>query len=532
MHFIKIIVIVNHDHSARPVLGATRTLFLPHETAIRPIDHLVLGGDDAAPALVLRGGTLNYKDLKDRVARLAGWLKAVLPEPGTRVASWAAKGELTCLMPLAAARAGLVHVPVNPLLKRAQVAHILSDSGTRLLIGTSARLASLAGDDVPDDCQVMSEGAALSTVNDAPPLALSDAEPGALAAILYTSGSTGKPKGVMLSHANLWLGAQSVATYLELGADDVTLAVLPLAFDYGQNQLLSTWFAGGAVVPLDYLTPRDVVKTVERHGVTTLAAVPPLWIQLTELDWPPLTAARLRRLTNSGGALTAELVRKLRLLFPAARLFPMYGLTEAFRSTYLDPALVDAHPTSMGTAIPHAEVLVIGDEGVVAGDDEEGELVHCGPLVAQGYWQDPERTAERFKPAPAASRYGGVAVWSGDRVRRSADGLLYFVGRRDAMIKSAGNRISPHEIEEAALASGLVVEAVALGIPDTRLGQAVHLIVRPHPKASHAEQELPLILLKQLPNFMQPKHIHWRAALPISPNGKIDRAGLYAELAA
>ena len=507
-------------------------MFLPHETAIQPIDHLALGGADAAPALMLRGGTLNYKDLRERVARLAGWLKTSQPEPGARVASWAAKGELTCLMPLAAARAGLVHVPVNPLLKRAQVAHILSDSGTRLLIGTSARLITLKSDDVPDDCHVVDEGDALLAARDAPPLGPSDANPDTLAAILYTSGSTGKPKGVMLSHANLWLGAQSVAAYLDLAPDDVTLAVLPLAFDYGQNQLLSTWYAGGTVAPLDYLTPRDVVKAVERHGVTTLAAVPPLWIQLTEQEWPPETAARLRRLTNSGGALSADLVRKLRLLFPAAWLFPMYGLTEAFRSTYLDPALADAHPTSMGRAIPHAEVLVIADHGGVADDDEEGELVHCGPLVAQGYWQDPVRTAERFRPAPAQSRYGGMAVWSGDRVRRSADGLLYFAGRRDAMIKSAGNRISPQEIEDAAMASGLVAEAVALGLADVRLGQAIHLVVRAQVGISQPELELPQILLKQLPNFMQPQHIHWREVMPISPNGKIDRAQLYAELAA
>ena len=507
-------------------------MFSPPETAIRPLDHLALRGANAAPALVLRGATLNYKDLRDRVARLAGWLKAALPQPGTRVASWAAKGELTCLMPLAAARAGLVHIPVNPLLKRAQVTHILFDSGTRLLIGTPARLANLAVDDLPKDCTAVREDEILSAAVDAAPLGPSQADPNALAAILYTSGSTGLLKGVMLSHANLWLGAQSVASYLELAPDDVTLAVLPLAFDYGQNQLLSTWYAGGAVVPLDYLTPRDVIKAVERHGVTTLAAVPPLWIQLTELDWPPETAARLRRLTNSGGALTAALVGKLRGLFPAARLFPMYGLTEAFRSTYLDPALVDLHPTSMGRAIPHAEVLVIGDDGGLTADDQEGELVHCGPLVAQGYWRDPARTAERFRPAPAASRYGGMAVWSGDRVRRGADGLLYFAGRRDAMIKSAGNRISPDELEQAALASGLVAEAVALGIPDDRLGQAVHLVVRARPGASRPEQALPRILMEQLPNFMQPKHIHWRDAMPISPNGKIDRTGLYAELAA
>jgi acyl-coenzyme A synthetase/AMP-(fatty) acid ligase len=210
----------------------------------------------------------------------------------------------------------------------------------------------------------------------------------------------------------------------------------------------------------------------------------------------------------------------------------MYGLTEAFRSTYLDPALIDAKPTSMGMAIPHAEVLVVNDAGEIAADNEEGELVHCGPLVAQGYWQDKERTAERFRPAPGVSRYGGTAVWSGDRVRRDADGLLYFVGRRDAMIKSAGNRISPQEIEEAAIATGLVAEAVALGVPDERLGHAIHLVVRAASGIIDAAEELPRKLMQELPNFMQPRMIHWRDAMPVSPNGKIDRSGLQQELAA
>lgn len=499
------------------------------DNLIRPLDHLALRGADAAPALILREGKLSFKDLRMRVGSLAGWLRGQLPEPGARVASWAGKGELTCLLPLAAARAGLIHVPINSLLKHAQVAHILHDSGAKLLLGTPARLASLEPEDVPDGCVVMPEGAALGGAEE---LAPSSANPDDLAAILYTSGSTGRPKGVMLSHANMWLGAESVATYLGLSGDDCTLAVLPLSFDYGQNQLFSSWYVGSSVVPLDYLTPRDVVKAVERHGVTTLAAVPPLWIQLTEQDWPPETSARLRRLTNSGGALTPALVKLLRGRFPQAKLFAMYGLTEAFRSTYLDPALVDGNPASMGKAIPHAEIFIISDNGLISEDDKEGELVHCGPLVAQGYWQDAERTAERFKPAPAMSRYGGMAVWSGDRVRRDSNGLLYFTGRRDAMIKSAGNRISPQEIEEVALASGLVSEAVALGIPDARLGQAVHLIVRASSDSSSAMEKLPHILMQNLPNFMQPKLIHWRDVMPIGPNGKIDRTGLYAELAA
>lgn len=498
---------------------------------VYPLDHLVLRGEPDAPALVFKDRTLSFDALNRRLGQLAAWLAAAVPEPGARVATWLPKSELACLMPLAAVRAGLVHVPVNPLLKRAQVAHILGDSGARLLISNAGRLGTLEADDLAA-AAAQEEGAVWAALETLEPLGPSSAAPEALAAILYTSGSTGRPKGVMLSHANLWLGAVSVAHYLGMTAQDRVLAVLPLAFDYGQNQLLSTWYAGGAVVPLDYLTARDVAKAVERHDVTTLAAVPPLWVQLVELAWPEAAARSLRRLTNSGGALTEPLVRALRARFPDARLFPMYGLTEAFRSTFLDPALVDAHPTSMGRAIPFAEVMVVADDGREAAADEEGELVHAGPLVAQGYWQDAERTAERFKPAPAFSHMGGMAVWSGDRVRRDAQGLLHFAGRRDAMIKTSGNRVSPQEVEDAAIATGLVAEAAALGLPDPALGQAIHLVVRAKGDAAAAEAALPVALARDLPGFMVPRAIHWRTEMPLSPNGKLDRAGLYQELSA
>src|SRR6185295_19246839 len=210
---------------------------------------------------------------------------------GDRVASWLPKTRLTSLLPLAAARAGLVHVPINPLLKRLQVAHILADSGAALLISGAARLATLA------------EGEANALFEHAEALGPSSHDPDELAALLYTSGSTGRPKGVMLSHANLWLGAISVAHYLRLTPEDRTLAVLPLSFDYGQNQLLSTWAAGGAVVPLDYLAARDVIRAIELHKISTLAGVPPLWVQLIEAPWPAAAALSLRRLTNSGGKL-------------------------------------------------------------------------------------------------------------------------------------------------------------------------------------------------------------------------------------
>ncbi|HEX8388345.1 MAG TPA: acyl-CoA ligase (AMP-forming), exosortase A system-associated, partial [Sphingomonas sp.] len=491
-----------------------------------PIDHVHLRGAADSVALVDRDGTWTFAELEDAVASVAGWLTTQGLSPGDRVASWLPKTRAACVLPLAAARAGLAHVPVNPLLRRAQVAHILADSGARLLVTQGPRAATLEGKDVPDGCRGVEE-AELPSASGPLRRGPSSADPSALAAILYTSGSTGRPKGVMLSHANLWLGAVSVAHYLKLAPADRVLGVLPLSFDYGQNQLFSTWYAGASVTPLDYLVAKDVVRAVERSGATTLAGVPPLWVQLLEADWPAETAARLRRLTNSGGALTPRLVRGLREQFPAADLYAMYGLTEAFRSTYLDPVLIDDHPDAIGHAIPFAEVMAVRPDGARAAPGEPGELVHAGPLVAGGYWRDAERTAQRFRPAPAWSRYGGTAVWSGDTVVEGADGLFRFVGRDDEMIKSAGNRISPAEVEEAVLDGGEAREAVAVGVPDERSGQAVVVMLAGE---AEREEDLRARLRRELPSFMQPVRYEWRAELPRNANGKLDRAGIKGSL--
>jgi acyl-CoA ligase (AMP-forming) (exosortase A-associated) len=494
----------------------------------QPLDHLTLRGAPDAPALITREGVLDYAGLETAVGALAASLVAAGLRPGERVASWLPKARMTSLLPLAAARAGLVHVPLNPVLKRAQVAHILGDSGAALLISGKARLATLAAGDLPQGCRPIGEEEGVAMF-DAAPMPPSDADPDALAALLYTSGSTGRPKGVMLSHANLWLGAISVAHYLRLTPADRTLGVLPLSFDYGQNQLLSAWASGGCVIPIDYLTARDVIRAVQRHDVTTLAGVPPLWVQLVEAEWPPRAALALRRLTNSGGRLPSSITRRLREMFPVAEVYLMYGLTEAFRSTYLDPALVDDNPASIGRAIPFAEVMIVDKDGALAAPGEPGELVHAGPLVAQGYWNDPERTAARFKPAPPGSRYGGTAVWSGDTAVGDEAGLLYFVARDDEMIKTSGNRVSPTEVEEAAIASGLVAEAVALGVADDRIGQAIALVARGN---RAQEAELRNYLRRELPNFMQPSIIMWRDDLPRNANGKLDRARLKNEMMA
>ena len=480
-----------------------------------PLDHLATRGAANARALSVGAQTLTYAALETAVATSAAALLGHGLSPGDRVASWMGKTLTACILPLAAARAGLVHVPINPVLRRAQAAHILADSGAKLLIANAARLATLAPGEAP---------AAIANEEwrpDADPLPPSTHAPDTLAALLYTSGSTGRPKGVMLSHANLALGAVSVAHYLGLTPADRTLAVLPLAFDYGQNQLLSTWAAGGCVVAFDYLLPRDVLKAVDRHAITVLAGVPPLWLQLTELDWSGGAGDTLRTLTNSGGHLPTPVVRRLRSAFPQAKLHLMYGLTEAFRSSSLDPALVDAHPDAVGWAIPFAELSVRRADGSAADPGEEGELVHAGPLVAQGYWNDPERTAARFRPGAR-----GPEVWSGDAVTLGTDGLLRIRGRDDAMIKVSGNRISPTEVEEIALASGAVTDCAAIGVKDGRLGQAIVLVAVA--RGDDPEPRLTTHFAAEAPAHLRPTRLMWVDALPLGATGKLDRTALAA----
>ncbi|PZU49295.1 MAG: acyl-CoA ligase (AMP-forming), exosortase A system-associated [Sphingomonas sp.] len=486
-------------------------------------DQLLKQGAGSAPALADRDRRLTYAELDAQVSAVAGALAARLPE-GERVAVWLPKSLECVVLLFAIMRAGLVMVPVNPVLRGQQVRHILADSGARILITHRARAAGLA--DPP--CPLLLLEADWAALAAAPPLTGRGQGGDALAALLYTSGSTGAPKGVMVTHANLLVGARSVASYLGTAADDVLLSVLPLSFDFGFSQLSTAFHAGASVALLDYLTPRDVVQACTRHGVTQLAAVPPLWVQLAALEWPPQTVATMRTLSNSGGRLPVPTVRALRALFPAARLHLMYGLTEAFRSTTLPPDLADSHPDSIGRAIPDAEILVVRPDGRVTDDGEPGELVHAGPLVTLGYWQDPERTAIRFKPAPPASRFGGMAVWSGDTVVRDTEGLLTFVGRADETIKTMGTRVSPTEIEELAYQSGAVAQVVALGLADEVAGQRIRLIAAPVAGLSPAEAESRLVahFKREAPHYMQPAGLVWLDALPVSANGKLDRSAI------
>lgn len=502
-----------------------------------------------AAAIVHRQAVLDYADLARRVQSAARGLLALGLKRSERVAVYLPKQLETVVALFAAVAAGGVFVPVNPQLKPEQVGHILRDCNVRILITARAR-----ADRLPLDPAACPDLRALVLVDGsgAPPdnhplqaahwqelsAAGSDPKPARaididMAAILYTSGSTGKPKGVVLSHRNLLAGAFSVAGYLDNRADDRLLAILPFSFDYGLSQLTTAFVAGARAVLMDYLLARDVVTAVARERITGLAAVPPMWVQLAQLDWPAEAADSLRYFTNSGGAMPRATLNALRRRLPKAVPYLMYGLTEAFRSTYLPPEEIDRRPDSIGKAIPNAEILVVREDGSPCEPGEAGELVHRGSLVAQGYWNDPEKTAERFRPLPGqnpALPLVELAVWSGDTVRADDDGFLYFIGRKDDMIKTSGYRVSPTEIEEVLYGSGQIAEAAALGVPHPVLGQAVIAMIKPLRDDFNAN-ELIAHCKQHLPNFMIPLQIMTRQTdLPRNANGKIDRKALSEEL--
>ena len=507
---------------------------------------LAAGRTPQAVALTYGKQQWPYEELHAAVAGFANGLMALGLRRTERVAVYLEKRFEMVVTCFGSAAAGTVFVPLNPLLKPEQVRYILQDCGVRVIVTSPDRLALLAPElaQCPELRHVVLTEAPASAPAGALPITLWTellASPRRAAhrvidtdvlSILYTSGSTGRPKGVVLSHRNMVAGAKSVASYLGNHSGDTLLAALPLSFDAGFSQLTTAFHTGARVVLLNYLLPRDVLKAMEREGVTGLTAVPPLYIQLSALDWPEAINQRLRYFANTGGRMPRETLQVLRGKVPAAKPFLMYGLTEAFRSTYLPPEEVDRRPDSIGKAIPNAEILVLREDGTECAPDEPGELVHRGALVGMGYWGDAEKTAERYKPLPtgAGGREAGLqlpelAVFSGDNVRRDEEGFLYFIGRRDEMMKTSGYRVSPTEVEEVLYGTKLVGECVAFGVEHPTLGQAIQVIATAPDGTAAIDIDA---LLKQckahMPAYMVPSGIEALAGpLPRNPNGKIDR---------
>lgn len=496
-----------------------------------------------ARALGFNKQWLTYAELQQQVQQLATSLLTRGLQTQQRVAIYLPKCIENVVGMFATSAARAIFVPINPVLKAPQVGHILTDCQASILITSYQRWQQLAGSlprsvqqvvitDLPEQQHQPGIISWQDLLQQAGSVTRTNGMETDIAAIFYTSGSTGKAKGVVLSQRNMLLGAQSVAQYLESKSSDRLLAVQPLSFDYGFSQLSIAFSSGASCYLMEYLFPQDIIKTIAEQQITSLALVPPLWIKLAELTWPDNATQHLRYFTNTGGAMPQATLGKLRNIFPNAKPYLMYGLTEAFRSCYLPPDDVDRKPGSFGKAIPNAEIWVLDQQGRPCAANEPGELVHAGPLVSMGYWNNPQKTSDRFKPLPFAHSEVSqqhMAVWSGDIVTRDEEGFLYFIGRNDDMIKTSGYRLSPLELEEHIYQSGMVSEAIALGLPHPQLGQAIMLLLVPHAGREVCLQSIKHICQQQLANYMQPHAICIEDNFARNPNGKIDRNRLTAK---
>lgn len=473
------------------------------------------------PAIVTGGSTTTYSELCEHATGIAAGLQDAGVSAGDRVAIFLERGPDAAAAFFGVAACGGIAINVNETLRPRQVEHILSHSGARALVTESDLL-----DRQPRRIETQASVFDVRQFGRDPgkPLHPVDRIGRDYAQIIYTSGSTGLPKGVTLTHANLWSGVRAVTTYVRVNETDRIASLLPFSFDYGFNQLLCAVGTGARLVVERSSLPQQIVATLREQAVTVLPCVPPLWLQLLGVaSFKDKPIESLRAMTNTGGKIPVEGVRRLRDANPQAELFLMYGLTEAFRATYLPPELVDAHPDSIGRAIPGSEILVLRDDGTPCDPGEMGELVQRGSTVAAGYWNDPETTAKVFRSNPlrgAGAPEDERVVFSGDLVKRDADGLLYYIGRRDRLIKSLGFRVSPDEIAAVLYASGHVAEAVVGTVPDEARGEQIvgYVVLNENGSLDAVEK----FCRTELPRYLQPGRIEARSTLPRTSSGKFD----------
>jgi acyl-CoA ligase (AMP-forming) (exosortase A-associated) len=497
-------------------------------------------------ALVHGNRRLTYEEVARQSTGLACGLQCAGVRRGDRIGIYLDHSIPLVLSIFSISQAGGVFVPINSLLFPDQVAHIVKDCGMKGLITTTSKLLSL----VPALQEIPSvEFLVVVSDETSPDVSypvynfeeLCQVSPHQkwhdvaiekdLAALLYTSGSTGKPKGVMLSHAQIMAGSSIVSAYLEITAADRILSVLPLSFDAGLNQLMTAFQQQGTLVLRTFALAREIVESLRQERITGLAGVPTLWSLLVQpsSSLQKCQLSHLRYITNTGGAMPQNVLSTLRQVLPTTKIFLMYGLTEAFRSTYLPPEELDRRPTSIGKAIPNTEILVINDQSQLCQPGEIGELVHRGPTVAMGYWGQPELTARVLRPHPIVLPELGAdekVCYSGDLVKMDAEGFLYFVGRRDTMIKSSGFRISPTEVEEVLFRSGLIREAAVIGISDQLLGQSIKAFVVPKEGTNLDPEALLAFCSEKTPRYMVPKVVEELDELPKTPSGKVDYPAL------
>jgi long-chain acyl-CoA synthetase len=488
-------------------------------------------------ALVASGKRLTYSQLDDLSDELAQGLVDRGIARGDRVVLFMDNSAEAIVSIFAVMKAGAVFSPVNPSTKADKVAYILNNCGARGLV-TQQNIAAVAA-----DAALASPSVALTIIADgeatpssqgfvhwsdaltAPSLALLTGAPGIdvdLAMLIYTSGSTGLPKGVMMTHQNVAAAATSITTLIGNTPDDIILNVLPVSFNYGLYQALMAVKVGATLVlEKSFAYPQVILNRAAEEKVTGLPLVPTMAaILLAQRSLAPGALPHLRYITNTAAALPPAHIERLQALFPHAALYSMYGLTECKRCTWLPPAELKNRMSSVGIAIPGTEAYVVDDDGNRAAPGVVGELVIRGAHVMKGYWGNPEATARALRPGPHAWER---VLHTGDLFRSDDEGFLYFVGRKDDIIKSRGEKVAPKEVENVIYALPGVAEAVVIGVPDPILGSAIKAVVATEPNASLEAVDIVRHCARFLEDYMVPKFVEFRRSLPKTDSGKISR---------
>jgi long-chain acyl-CoA synthetase len=491
-------------------------------------------------ALIYGGQRLTYAEIDAMANRLANVLRERGVKRGDRVVLFLPNTVELVVGIFGTLKAGGVFVVVNATTKRDKLCYLVNNCRATALV-TRARQAAIAAyvaQQTPSlRFTVLTERGAVEAARGGDDLLSFDTilahYPATrpprpcinqdLACLIYTSGSTGEPKGVMSAHSNVVFAATSIITYLENTPDDIVINVLPLSFDYGLYQLLMTFkFGGTLVLERSFAYPAQVLKRMEEEQVTGFPGVPTIFAILLQMDLSKFDLSHLRYLTNTAAALPPSHIQQIRAKFPWATLYSMYGLTETKRTLYLPPDQLDLRPGSVGIAIPGTEVWIEDDEGNRLGPNQTGELVIRGGHVMRGYWEAPEETTRRYRPGPIP---GERVCYSGDLFRMDGEGYLYFVGRKDDIIKSRGEKVAPKEIENVLYSLPGVTEAAVIGVPDPILGEAIKaFVVTKGVKLS--EKDILRHCREHLEDFMVPQIIEFRDALPKTESGKIKKTGL------
>jgi long-chain acyl-CoA synthetase len=492
-------------------------------------------------ALVSGDQRLTYAQIDEQANRVANALIAQGVRRGDRVGIYLVNSVESVVAIFATLKAGAVFVVINASTKEEKLRYIINncravalfasarsiDDGSlgRVISATASLKAVFATGEsrqdlpLPNGCHKYRD-TLIESPSSRPPRVNIDLD---LACLIYTSGTTGEPKGVMSDHSNVVFAASSIVEYLGNVEDDVVIDLLPLSFDYGLYQLLMTFKFGGTLVLENGFTyPAVVLKKIEQERVTGFPGVPTLFALLLQMDLSPFDLSSLRYLSNTAAALPPSHIQELRHKFPGVTIFSMYGLTETKRTLYLPPEFLDKKPGSVGIAIPGTEVWIEDEAGNRLPPGQVGELVARGRHVMRGYWEAPEATAKRYR---ATDIPGERVCLSGDLFRMDEDGFMYFVGRKDDIIKSRGEKVSPKEIENVLYSLPGVVEAAVVGVPDPILGQAVKAFVVVNNPGIGRDQIL-AHCRNHLEDFMRPKHVEFRDALPKTPSGKITKKGL------